>query len=254
MVIESASPPRRFGSRSGRPESGRGPRFRRPLKVISFLLVVTAIAAAVFWFELIPRYRPDLRAGEQYGIDISNHQKDINWTEVAADDISLVYMKATEGQDFQDKRFAKNWDGAAAAGIARGAYHFFTLCAPGAAQAANFLRTVPTDPEALAPAVDLEYSGGCTERPDNASFQRELSTFIETVEAETGKEVLLYAMPSFTNRYPLEAGLLTRDRWVRSLFRRPKSDAWAVWQVSDRGRVKGIGEPTDIDVWAAPES
>jgi lysozyme len=112
---------------------------------------------------------------------------------------------------------------------------------------------VPVDPEALAPAVDLEYSGGCTERPDIASFQRELSTFIETVEAKTGKEVVLYAMPSFTNRYPLEAGLLTRDRWVRSLFRRPKSDAWAVWQVSDRGRVKGISEPTDIDVWAAPE-
>jgi lysozyme len=208
---------------------------------------VTAIVAAIGWFEVVPRYRPDLRAGERYGIDVSNHQAKIDWDQVAADDVSFVYMKATEGDDFVDKRFAENWSGADSAGITRGAYHFFTLCSSGAAQAANFLRTLPRDPEALAPAVDLEYSG-CAKRPDNATFQHELRTFIETVENAVGKEVIVYALPSFTKTYPI-ADTWTRDRWVRSLFRRPSDDGWAVWQVSDRGRVKGIGEPVDINVW-----
>lgn len=212
------------------------------------MLAVTAIVAAIGWFEVVPRYRPDLLSGERYGIDVSNHQGTIDWDDVASDDVSYVYMKATEGKDFVDKRFAENWSGAASAGIARGAYHFFTLCSPGAAQAANFLRVVPTDPQALAPAVDLEYSGGCSERPDNATFQRELRTFIETVESAVGKEVVVYAMPSFTKRYPI-AGTWVRDRWVRRLFRRPTDNGWAIWQVSDRGLVKGIDEPVDIDVW-----
>jgi len=249
VVIESASPPRRFGSRTRRPELGGKTRRRRPLTVISVVLVVTAVAAVIGWYEILPRYRPELQPGERYGIDVSSHQGKINWDDVATDEVSLVYMKATEGDDFVDKRFAENWTGAGSAGIARGAYHFFTLCSSGAAQAANFLRVLPTDPEALPPAVDLEYSG-CSKRPDNATFQRELNIFITTVEGKVGKQVMLYALPSFTKKYPLTDGLMTRDRWVRHLFRRPAADGWAVWQVSDRGQVKGIDEPTDIDVWA----
>jgi lysozyme len=232
-----------------RPELGGRSGRRRPLTVIASVLVVTAIVAAVGWFEVVPRYRPDLRAGERYGIDVSNHQGKIDWAEVASDEVSYVYMKATEGDDFVDKRFAENWSGAASAGLTRGAYHFFTLCSSGAAQAANFLRVLPNDPDALAPAVDLEYSG-CSQRPDSAALQRELGIFIQAVEKAVGKEVILYALPSFTKRYPIADTFVGRDRWVRRLFRRPAADGWAVWQVSDRGRVKGINEPTDIDVWA----
>jgi lysozyme len=215
--------------------------------VIMGVLIVAALVAAVGWFEAIPRYRPHLQPGESYGIDVSNHQGTIDWEDVASDGVSSAYVKATEGDDFVDKRFAENWSGAASAGIARGAYHFFTLCSSGAAQAANFLRVLPTDAQALPPAVDLEYSG-CTQRPDQATFQRELQTFIDTVERTVGKRVVVYAMPSFTKTYPL-LDAWTPDRWVRRLFRRPADDNWIVWQASDRGRVKGITEPVDIDVW-----
>ncbi|MDN3719591.1 GH25 family lysozyme [Roseibium salinum] len=44
---------------------------------------------------------------------------------VAADDVAFVYMKASEGGDFKDGAFARNWAGSGAAGLARGAYHFF---------------------------------------------------------------------------------------------------------------------------------
>jgi lysozyme len=217
--------------------------------VMSGVLVVTVVMGAVGWLELLPRYRPHLLPGESYGIDVSNHQGRIDWDDVATDEVSAVYMKATEGDDFVDKRFAENWSGAGSAGIARGAYHFFTLCSSGAAQAANFLRVLPSDPKALAPAIDLEYSA-CSKRPDNNTFQQELRTFIETVESKVGKEVVVYAMPSFTKAYPIDDTWI-RDRWIRRLFRRPADAGWAVWQVSDRGRVKGISEPVDINVWAS---
>ena len=209
--------------------------------------MVAVLAGAVLWFQILPRWRPDLRAGESYGIDVSNHQGPINWGEVADDNISAVYMKATEGRSFVDKRFAENWAGAASAGIPRGAYHFFSVCSPGAEQAANFLKVVPHDPKALPPVVDLEFAD-CGERMDSASMQRELTTFIETVEEKVGKKVVLYAISSFTDTYPLPDGLI-RDRWVRRLAKRPVDDGWAVWQVSDRARVKGIGKPVDLDVW-----
>jgi len=215
--------------------------------VISGVLVVAVLAGAVLWFQILPRWRPDLRAGESYGIDVSNHQGPINWGEVADDNISAVYMKATEGRSFVDKRFAENWAGAASAGIPRGAYHFFSVCSPGAEQAANFLKVVPHDPKALPPVVDLEFAD-CGDRMDSASMQRELTTFIETVEEKVGKKVVLYAISSFTDTYPLPDGLI-RDRWVRRLAKRPVDDGWAVWQVSDRARVKGIGKPVDLDVW-----
>jgi lysozyme len=253
VVIESErraddagpGPGRRWpGRRPGR--SARVGRRRRGLLLLCCLLVL-ALAAALGWFVVVPRYRPPLQAGEQYGIDVSNHQGAIDWPAVAGDDISAAYIKATEGQTFVDERFAENWAGAASAGVRRGAYHFFSLCSPGAAQAANFLRVVPKDADALPPALDLEW-GPCEERPDKAAFQREVTAFIETVERELGKPVVLYAMPSFTDTYPVPEQFV-RDTWVRRLFQRPERPGWSLWQVSDRARVHGIGEPVDLNVW-----
>lgn len=214
--------------------------------MLAVTLVLIAIALAIGWYEVMPRYRPPLQAGERYGIDVSNHQGEINWGRVAGDDVSFAYIKATEGQDFVDKQFADNWAQSATAGIPRGAYHFFTLCSSGAAQAENFLKVVPTDPQALPPAVDLEFAG-CTKRPDNATVQRELNTFMTTVEDRVGKPLVVYVLPAFEKKYPVEP-TLKRDRWQRKLFRRPAGTEWSLWQASDRARVGGIDAPVDLDV------
>ena len=101
----------------------------------------------------VPDWRPALAGTERYGVDVSAHQGEIDWQRVASDGIEFTYVKATEGQDWVDEQFTTNWEGAAAARIDRGAYHFFTLCAPGADQARNFLRVAPPDVAALPPAI-----------------------------------------------------------------------------------------------------
>jgi len=92
---------------------------------------------------------------------VSAYQGRIDWTRVAEDHIRFAYIKADEGVTLVDRDFARNWAGAASAGVRRGAYQFFSLCDPGITQAQSFLRTVPRDAGALPPAVDLELAGNC---------------------------------------------------------------------------------------------
>lgn len=210
------------------------------------------VALASLWTWWVPQYRPPLSAGERFGIDVSNHQGDIDWHRVARDDIHFAYIKATEGGGWVDRRFATNWAGAADAGIDRGAYHFFTLCRPGSEQATNFLRTVPPDGE-LAPALDLELAGNCAGRPENDAVVAEVEAFIEAVEAATGRQVLLYIGDDFEDRYPIRERF-DRPLWHRRWYRRPDIEAWLVWQFTGMAHVDGIDGDVDLNVMRPPPS
>ncbi len=58
------------------------------------------------------------------GIDVSYAQGKIDWNAVKGSGVAFAYAKATDGKD-PDKTFKTNWAGAGAAGILRGAYHYF---------------------------------------------------------------------------------------------------------------------------------
>ncbi len=234
-------------------DEGVRQRRRRPVAVavaVAVALVVLVALGAGAWFVWLPDHRPSLQAGERYGVDVSNHQGRIDWDRVAGDGIEFAYVKASEGGDFVDQRFRENWKGAAAAGIDRGAYHFFTLCRPGAEQARNFLQTVPSAPAALPPAVDLELAGNCSQRPDPASVRHELDAFLDRVESETGQTAVLYVGDDFEGRYPVRDEL-DRPLWHRRLLVRPDVDGWWIWQVQGRASVDGIHGDVDLNVMRA---
>jgi lysozyme len=225
------------------------------------MLVVAATAAALLYaaamFALnvwLPGYRPHLASGETYGIDVSHHQRGgIDWHRVAGDDIAFAYIKATEGGDHVDRDFRRNWAAADEAGLRRGAYHFFTLCTPGDVQADNFLATVPDDPDALAPAIDLELAGNCSRRPTRQSVHRELRAFLHAVESATGHRALLYfgsPWDGFELRYRVQA-TFGRPRWQRSIALRP-GGAWRLWQYSGVSNVDGVDGPVDLNVGRLP--
>lgn len=215
-------------------------------------MAVLLAVVAITWFWYLPNHRSDLRPGERYGIDVSRHQDEIDWEAVAGDDIDFAYIKASEGGDLVDRRFTENWSGAGAAGLDRGAYHFFTLCRPGAEQAANFLSTVPHDEAELPPALDLELAGNCADRPDEDAVAKEVAAFLSAVEAETGEEVVLYIGDDWQERYPV-AGREDRPRWARRMHRRPLTDDWWLWQFSGTSHVAGISGHTDLNVMKGEE-
>ena len=68
---------------------------------------------------------------------------DINWAKLREHGANFAYIKATDGGDHLDPMFRKNWKAADAAGMKRGAYHFFYWCRSGASQADWFIRNVP---------------------------------------------------------------------------------------------------------------
>jgi lysozyme len=220
---------------------------RRTLSITIALLIAVVIASsAAWWFFWVPNVRPSLHAGEVYGIDVSNHQGEINWDAVASDDIDFAYIKSTEGGDFTDLRFETNWAEAARVGLDRGAYHFFTLCRPGKEQAAHFLRVAPPDEAALPPAIDLELAGNCAGRPDLRDAYRQLEDFLTMVEEAWDRPVLLYVGDDWEARYPV-LNRSDRPRWLVSFFGRPARD-WTVWQLHGFAKVDGIDGSVDLDV------
>jgi len=221
------------------------------------IAAVVALAATVlafagcWWFRA---YAPDRAHYPLRGIDVSHHQGRIDWPRVAADDVAFAYLKATEGGDYRDDAFARNWRDARAAGLAVGAYHFFTFCRPGGEQADNVLAVVPADADALPLVVDLEFGGNCGRVPAPADLRGELDAFLARVEPALGRRVVFYVTADLLDVYG--PTLPPRALWRRSLLREPDPLArWVLWQYHNRGRVDGIAGPVDLDVFfAGPEA
>jgi len=113
---------------------------------LTWMLGGIAAIAGLGWLSArayAPHWHPSDDLYPHQGIDVSHYQGRIDWRALPAQGVDFAYIKASEGGDLRDDAFAANWAGAERAGIARGAYHFFTLCRPGADQAANFIAAVP---------------------------------------------------------------------------------------------------------------
>ena len=216
------------------------------------ILLVPLVLAGFYALINAKHWHPSDTAHPQQGIDVSHHQGAIDWPLLPAQGVDFAYIKATEGGDHVDTRFAGNWEEAGKAGIARGAYHFFTLCRSGAEQAANFIASVPVDPAALAPAVDLEYMGNCNDRPPMEDVRAELAAYLALVEGHYGKPAVLYLTEEFDDAYAISASF-DRPLWLRSIGREPGfgSRDWTIWQASNFRQLDGIEGRVDWNAMRA---
>lgn len=210
---------------------------------VAIALVLAAVIAAGggWWTPWASRYIQ--------GVDVSWHQGAIDWRTLAADDVAFAYIKATEGGDHVDERFAVNWRDAGTAGVYRGAYHFFTLCQPGARQAANFIAVVPREVGSLPAALDLEHMGPCREGPTMSDVIAEARVFLDRVEAHYGARPIIYTTREFHDAHLAE---LTGERfWIRSIAAPPafREDDWVIWQHHNRGHKRGVQGPIDLNAF-----
>jgi len=215
------------------------------------LILIAAIPVAAS--HAATGWHPPERRYPSQGIDVSHHQGRIAWAKLRRQGVDFAYIKATEGADRVDGRFSINWRASHAAGIRRGAYHFFTLCRSGREQAAHFVRNVPSERTALPPAVDLEFPGNCRERPSQAKFHKELGDFLRIVEARYGKHAVLYLTRVFDRHYRVSA-TFHRPLWLRSLRSEPRFGAhrWTIWQSSSSRRLDGVHGRVDWNVERNP--
>jgi lysozyme len=181
------------------------------------------------------------------GVDVSSYQGSINWATVKAHGISFGFAKATEGLTIADSTFHANWSGMKAAGVVRGAYHFFHPNESATAQADFVLKTVGTLEAGDLPIVlDFEVLDGVSE----ATAVADALTFLKTVSSATGKTAILYMSSGFLGgSYPaLDAYTLwVANYGVSCPHMPPGRSSWAFWQDSESGSVTGISGGTDTD-------
>ena len=224
------------------------------MRLLALLLALgLALSGVAYWLVVAGHWivvNPSLASYPVRGVDVSRHQGEIDWPALAADGVEFAYIKATEGGDWIDPEFAANWSGAEHAGVARGAYHFFTFCRPPEEQAAHALAVAPPEPGTLPLAVDVEYSGNCADYGTRAEVSARLDRFIEIVTDSTGRPPVIYAVfeayPDFVEgRYP------DSPVWVQNILWEPAPPDrdWAFWQYSVAGRRDGVRGPIDLNVF-----
>jgi lysozyme len=195
---------------------------------------------------------PDISPYSVRGIDVSHYDGVIDWRAVKAAGTSFAFVKSTEGGDYVDADFLANWRGAAAAGIARGAYHFYNFCRTGAAQADNFVKTVPRTAGALPMVLDLERSDDCAKMPSRAAFLKDLAVFVGRIRGAYGRTPILYVDADIYHSYLRGVGAGYR-LWIADISHTapavPGNARWTFWQYSWLGSVAGIGSETDLDVF-----
>lgn len=186
-----------------------------------------------------------------YGIDISHHQGDINWRKLkngTPDEppISFVYIKATEGSSHCDTRFAKNWNAARKHGFMRGAYHYFSTKSTGEKQARMFISKVKLEPGDLPPMVDVE------EAPQNAAvYRQELLKFVKAIEKHYGVKPIIYTYKKFHEQHIDNTLFDDYLLWIARYNADTPGikDEWIMWQCTEKGRLPGIREKVDINVF-----
>lgn len=223
---------------------------RRTIKW-SLLVLLIALGGPLFALRFI---YPLIETGPFYhtvlGVDVSHHQGTIDWKQLQANGVDFAYIKASEGENFNDPRFSRNWYASEQAGLLRGAYHFFTQCKPGKLQAQNFIRVVPKDIHALPPVVDAEHMGPCSQSPAVKDVAAELAIFLDLIEAHYGKRPVIYTTREFHDAYLV--GKFPKEMfWVRSLLLPPRfrKHQWVFWQYHNRGRRRGINGPVDLNAF-----
>jgi lysozyme len=191
-----------------------------------------------------------------HGIDVARFQGEIDWRRARRAGVRFAFIKATEGGDYLDPSFKRNWRGAAGAGVPRGAYHFFYFCTSAAKQARWFIRNVPRVRGALPPVLDMEwnaYSPTCNKRPSGPTVRREAQIFLDMVERHYGQRPILYTTPEFYRQTRI-GRIRNTEFWLRSTAKTPAQvypkQHWRFWQYSGTGIVPGIEGPVDLNAFS----
>jgi lysozyme len=192
--------------------------------------------------------------GEVRGIDVSHYQGAVDWQQVKAAGNQFAFAKATEGITLLDSEFATNWPGMKAAGLLRGAYHFFEPADDAGQQATFFLSTVQFESGDLPPVLDVE-----TAAATPSALWQGVQTWLDQVAAATGMTPILYLDSSFANENDAPSSLAAYPLWLAQyevdLPTVPTGwTTWLLWQYSQSGTVNGVSGSVDLDQLNGPLS
>jgi lysozyme len=178
-----------------------------------------------------------------HGMDVSHYDGTIDWPTAKAAGIDFAFVKATESTSYVDPTFGTNWSGMKAAGVVRGAYHFFRANADPIAQANHVVQTVgPLEEGDLPIVLDLETADG----QSGSAIADAATKFLDAVTATTGHAAIVYASPGFVNGTVGNPSAFAKytlwvANWGVSCPNVPAPwTTWSFWQHTDHGTVNGV--------------
>ena len=199
------------------------------------------------------------------GVDVSEHQGEIDWAAAAKDGVSFAILRAgyrgygEKGTLVTDAFFAQNLAGALAAGVDIGVYFFSQAVTPEeAVEEAEFLLATLADcgcsPETLALPIffdweDISHDSARTDGLDGETITQCAEAFCARVE-EAGYRAGFYAyryLAYFSYDLPR---LKERSLWIGALG---SGDdfyyAHEFWQNAVAEGIRGISGAVDRDFW-----
>ena len=198
------------------------------------------------------------------GIDVSEHQLDIDWQQVAGAGIDYAYVRVgrrgyTEGGLFEDPYFKANVQGAQAAGLKVGVYMFSqAITVQEAIEEARFVLERISDYNITLPVVfDWEKIESGDAR--TAGLTMEGRTDCAVAFCETVKNAGYVPCIYFNRNLGYYGYDLTRLTGYEFWFALPESGfpnfyyAADMWQYSFTESVPGIGVETDMNLWFIPK-
>lgn len=205
-------------------------------------------------------FAPRVTGPTTMGIDVSEFQKTIDWTQVGPAGVKFAYIRATEGTTIQDANFVQNWQGAEKAGIPVGPYHYFTTASAVSTQIDNFVNeTKLVDSGNLPPVLDVE-NPAQFKNFTTAQSVAMIQQWLDGVQAKTGIQPMLYMSSNFSAKVLGNAPQFDKYKlWVADYTTDPAPlvpkpwTGWDFWQHSDTGAVKGITGDVDLDTFNGAE-
>ena len=226
------------------------------ISVVSILFILS-FTCVLLYTGVIHINNPSTTQYPIRGVDVSHYQGDIDWKQLSTEDIRFAYIKATEGSQYKDEQFDKNWEEAQNTDLRIGAYHFFSLDSPGTTQAENFCKTVTAVNSMLPPVVDVEPYGKYKEidQIDKDGFLTELGNYVKAVKSYYTMKPVIYTTEEWLP--VLKEEFMDYDVWIRNVYGKPDpSINWTFWQYSNRHVLSGYSGTEryiDMNVFAGDE-
>lgn len=206
-------------------------------------------------------YKYYLEKGEvvsQVGIDVSEHQKEVNWSKVKASGIGFCFLRAgyrgnTDGGLFTDSTFATNLEGAKAAGLDVGVYFFSQATnAQEAQEEATYLASILNGASLELPVVfDLE-KGGNSSRTGNLSHEgaTEAAQAFATEMDKAGYRTMVYLNKQASETLFDISQLQNCSFWYAEYGVEKPSLGFDfdIWQYTENGSVYGIDGDVDLNI------
>ena len=200
------------------------------------------------------------------GIDISHHQGDIFWDNLAFSygpgreltdqpngrkrKVDFVIAKATEGATHQDDRYDSFKRSCSRKNIPFGAYHYFKPHVSPYAQVQNFIKHSRLSSGNIIPVIDVEEHG----LKSRSQLQSDVLEWLLAVESHYGVKPIIYCNISYYNEYFTAKQFRPYPFWIAAYSRPRLTMDYVLWQQTDRGIVQGIKGRVDINVYHGTES